>query len=71
MLHDKVFCHYYFGKYLLYSANHAFMKLTVNKELKNPVKGKIWRYHHRIIHGKYIRVISTALDVQLWISIIQ
>ena len=40
MLHDKVFCHYYFGKYLLYSANHAFMNINsyIVSFKKNPVK---------------------------------
>ena len=40
MLHDKVFCHYYLGKYLIYAANHAFLKLTVSKELKNVKQAK-------------------------------
>ena len=50
---------------------HEHLQLVRFKK-KTPCKtAKIWRYFHRIIHDKYIRVISAAHDVQLWISIIQ
>ena len=72
MLHDKMFV-------IIILENICFIQqithswtFTVSKVKKTPSKtAKIWRYFHRIIHNKYIRVISTAHDVQLWISIIQ
>ena len=56
----------------LFSKSRLHEHLQLARLKKTPCKtAKVWRYYHRIIHDKYIRVISTAHDVQLWISIIQ
>ena len=55
----------------LFSKSRLHEHLQLVRLKKTPCKTtKIWRYYHRMIHDKYIRVISTAHDVQLWISII-
>ena len=56
----------------LFSKSRLHEHLQLVRFRKTPCEtAKIWWYYHRIIHDKYIRVISTAHDVQLWTSIIQ
>ena len=49
----------------LFSKSRLHEHLQLVRFKKTPCKtAKIWRYYHIIIHDKYIRVISTAHDVQ-------